>query len=434
MSYPKFNSFTPSSIFLVILVLVLVFPSFLIWVFDYQEQLRTSVSTVDYSRAINENFAHTLISFVCIVLVRYYSFFYDFKLKKLIYKQDSSLLFIKPRANGTSDIKIMYLLGYLSVLFVVIYVYSAGFNKLMALGSDKHLSDFRLYNSFDDVNRFAKALLQGARRLFFPFVLIYLTVLSYFYRVRLFERLLFSILFVISVLMTLDRGPLLMMLVMMIYLKLLRADRPIFYIMKYMPFLIGLVVLAGGLMSYIQHNLLNVSAGEVISSGFYFVWHRIGAAPSIAAIELSFLQFPATGDFLHLKYSRLMALIGGEYTGTNSVTSIYVAPVGYVGDLWRNFGSFGVISGSLFIGGYLRYLDKGVGKLDYPLKAAVCFSTITLTFYLTHGVLFSQGVLLQMSFLIAVLGFFKKANHNTKLSPPSRTSPHAFSKIVSNSK
>lgn len=161
-------------------------------------------------------------------------------------------------------------------------------------------------------------------------------------------------------------------------------------------------------MTYLQYNVLDVGFQQVISSGFYFFWHRVFTAPTIASIELSFITVPAFEDFLYLKYSRFSSLFGGVYIGTNSDTSIFVTPVGFVGDIWRNFGYWGIFCVSFILGVIFQFLDKNSMKLSTPMAIAFNFTILTLAFYLTNGVMFSQGVIIQIVFVIFVVFFFSR--------------------------
>ncbi len=106
-----------------------------------------------------------------------------------------------------------------------------------------------------------------------------------------------------------------------------------------------------------------------------------------------------------MKYSRLSALFGGTYVGTNTDTSIFVTPVGFVGDIWRNFGYLGVVFFSYVLGVIFQFLDRDSRKLSSPMGIAFNFTILTLSFYLTNGFMFSQGVMIQLVF---VAFFFSK--------------------------
>tara|TARA_B110000211_G_C13800816_1_gene430459 strand:+ start:26 stop:682 length:657 start_codon:yes stop_codon:yes gene_type:complete len=211
-----------------------------------------------------------------------------------------------------------------------------------------------------------------------------------------------------AVLITLDRGPLLMMFLLPIFVKVSFEKSPLKYLSKRIPFLVSAIIALGGSMTYLQYNVLDVGFQQVISSGFYFFWHRVFAAPTIASIELSFITVPAFEDFLYLKYSRLASLFGGVYIGTNSDTSIFVTPVGFVGDIWRNFGYLGIFFVSFVLGVIFQFLDKNSMKLSTPMAIAFNFTILTLAFYLTNGVMFSQGVIIQLVFVIFVVFFFSR--------------------------
>lgn len=390
------NIFSPSSLFIFIIFIGLLLPSFLIWALDYNEYLRVSVNEAVYREASYLNFLYTSISFFCIYFARYlFSVNNSSLLSKVIVSYDRG----KPLSHITGYF-LVRLMVLVSLIFLLIYIKEAGFNKILSLGSSMSSSDFRFYNSFDDVNRAAKSLLQVTRRLLLPYAVVFLLATNIIIPVRRNVRFTVIIMLSLSVIITLDRAPLMMMFVMYLYLYLLAVKKPIFTIFKILPLAVCSLIFLGGAMTYIQYNITNVDIETVLNSGFYFLWHRVGAAPSIAAIELSFIEMLYQTDYLSLKYSRLAAVFGGGYVGTNSDTSIFVAPVGYVGDLWRNFGPQGVVIGSLSIGLLLRKFDRLIINMNYPNRAAMTFTVLTLGFYLTHGGLFSQGVFVQIFFIL----------------------------------
>ena len=394
--------FLPSNIFLCIVTLVLLIPGFIVAVAGYQENLRVSVSPEVYSDAAYRNFYACGLMVVSFLLGKY-NFFIRGKFKRLYTRQPYIL------SGQNYEKSFLYFLLTLSVFFFAYYISMNGFGKVFNIGSAVTMADFRFSNSFDEVARVDKALLQITRRLFLPFVVAALLVRrsvllkedsTLFYATCL--------VFAASVLITLDRGPLLMMFLLPIFVTVSLVKSPLYYIGKKAPILIFAIILIGGAMTYLQYNVLNIGFEQVIYSGFYFLWHRVFAAPTIASIELSFITVPVLEDYLFLKYSRLSALFGGTYVGTNADTSIFVTPVGFVGDIWRNFGYLGVIFFSYVLGVIFQFLDRNSRKLSSPMGIAFDFTILTLSFYLTNGVMFSQGVMIQLAFVVFVAFFFSR--------------------------
>jgi oligosaccharide repeat unit polymerase len=398
----QYSNFLPSSIFLWVVVIVLLIPGLMVAVSGYQENLRVIVSYQVYNDAAYQNLYACCLMVISFLLGKY-NFFVQGKFKRLYRRQPYIL------SRYDYEQPFLYLLCTFSVAFFVYYIAMNGFGKVFSLGSAVTMAEFRLSGSFDEIARSDKALLQISRRLFLPFVVIALIVRRRFSRCD--NSILFyvaCIIFPASVLITLDRGPLLMMFLLPIFVTVSFVKSPLNYLARKTPVLLLAIIAIGGAMTYLQYNVLDVGFEQIMSSGFYFLWHRVFAAPTIASIELSFITFPAFEDYLFLKYSRLGALFGGVYVGTNTDTSIFVTPVGFVGDIWRNFGYFGILFVSFILGIIFQFLDKNSMKLSSPMAIALNFTILTLTFYLTNGLIFSQGVMIQLLFVIFVVFFFSR--------------------------
>ena len=79
--------------------------------------------------------------------------------------------------------------------------------------------------------------------------------------------------------------------------------------------------------------------------------------PSLTSYRYSFELIRNANDFLYLKYSRLFSLISGNYVNSSSADSIFVTPVGIVGDLWRNFGNLGIFIFGFITTSALNYIN-----------------------------------------------------------------------------
>lgn len=87
--------------------------------------------------------------------------------------------------------------------------------------------------------------------------------------------------------------------------------------------------------------------------------------PSLTSYRYSFELIRNANDFLYLKYSRLFSLISGNYVNSSSADSIFVTPVGIVGDLWRNFGNLGIFIFGFITTSALNYINLLYKKSNF---------------------------------------------------------------------
>jgi hypothetical protein len=398
----------PSSIFIFIIFFFLWLPSLYIYYSKLYINLWIQTSFAKYDSAALLFFVLTSISIVFYFLgVIFWKVFIDkntssaFAFKKLrLFIPDRASAPFLPVRNKHSNAGLIRILSYISLFFIFVYILNGGFQKIFLLGSDLSKMEFRFAETFADENSGIMALLQIARRVFLPLIIVVYAVFITFDKSsnKLFFRFLI-LAFFISVLITLDRAPLITFLLVFAYLWFLKAKIDIYFIYK-IPILIILVMLFGGTMTFIQHNITAFSLFEVFGTGLEFLWRRIWAAPTIVGIELSTHLFPVDSVKLNLQHSRIMALFGFERVGSQSDASIYVGPVSYIGDVWRNLGFTGVIAVSFLLGILLSFFDYVCRKIQLPYAAGIGIMTITFAFYLTHGVFFSMGVFFQMFFML----------------------------------
>ncbi len=298
--------------------------------------------------------------------------------------------------------KKVLILGLITSLFVWISFVFGGYEKLLLFGSDLGRHEYRLIG-FDDRSRILTAILQIARRLTLPFCIIYLYLLS---RSLLsngspgIENALYYLIFslFVGIVMTLDRGPFMMIIILLFYLRYCVAKN-VFRFIILMPFLFFFIILTSGFVSFVQHNMHGFTIYQVIDAGLNFIVNRAILAPSFVAIELSYGLFDFESQKLYLQYSRLTALFTGNYVGTTQDNSIYVGPVGAVADIWRNLGLTGVSVIGFLLGLYYGVIDTILRRCDPIAQVSISFTTITLVFYLVYGTFFSQGVFLQLFFI-----------------------------------
>ncbi|MFQ1702710.1 O-antigen polymerase [Loktanella agnita] len=303
--------------------------------------------------------------------------------------------------------RIVYWAALFSALLVWVIFFSGGYEKVAQYGLNINQLDYRLIGA-NDTNRAVTALIQITRRLVLPFAIVYFIVLNWYSRTYsrwLLPFLIFSL--VISVIMTLERGPLMLVIVMLFYAEFIRS-RSLTRLFLICLTLFCAIIMLGGAMTFIQYNIQDFDLGDITFTGWDFISNRAVMAPNFVPIELSYGLFDFSSEKLLLRFSRLTGLITGNYVGTLQHNSIYVGPVGAIADIWRNLGIFGVISIGFLLGLYFSHLDRAVKTLDPAARAAATFTVISLVFYFYYGTFFSQGVFLQIFALLAIVRIFRR--------------------------
>lgn len=295
----------------------------------------------------------------------------------------------------------------IGIIFTTLYFVQGGYQKLLLFGSNIDEWAFRLIG-YDDRSRFLIAGLEASRRVLLPLGVSYLFVL---FRLGNSEGILRFLVIgavfqLLGAAMTLDRAPILLFFVMFLFVnsclgmtfgKLARTL--ILAILVIMPI--------AGLTTFLQYNIRSFSLSDIVETGQNFLLHRTLIVPSIASIELSFVQFPEGSEKLMLRFSRLTALFGGEYVGTEDINSMFVTPVGAIADVWRNFGSTGIVMSGVGLAIYFNQLDRMMRNLNPVACIVHSFNALSLAFYFVFGVLFSQGILFQMLLGYAFLYYEK---------------------------
>lgn len=299
--------------------------------------------------------------------------------------------------------RVFFYMALASIGLVWIYTVTGGYEKIAVFGQDISKLDYRLIG-FDE-NRITTALLQIARRLTLPFCAVYF-ILMYNYSDKysgfFIAILLFS--FLTGIIVTLDRGPFMLFLVMLGYIYFCMASNAAKVMLNGL-FLVLAMFLLGGVLSFIQHNIQDFSFSEVVVTGNAFLVNRAWMAPNFVPIELSYGLFGIETPKLWLEHARIVALFTGNYVGTLEDDSLFVGPVGAVADIWRNTGFEGIILIGFLLGLYFYKIEQMINKSDPAIKVASSFTIITLIFYFIYGTFFSQGVFLQLIFLYFILRF-----------------------------
>lgn len=408
----------PSHSFLLVLVFLVFLPNAYMYAFDFYSERWVSLGEDNYKEA----------SGLALTSTSLYLFFFilGYATLKIIKKRSAQREFIRIREDQIpnksllvsyySNInvfcilhkhKIILLITVISSFLVWVNFILGGYEKISLLGSDMSKQDFRLIG-FDDKSRILTAILQIARRLLLPFGIVYIIFINRYHNIysrKVVAYLLITL--VVGIIITLDRAPVMMFIIMVAYIKYcsMRRASQIIYIG---PLVVSIIILLGGSLTYIQHNLQDYNFIDVISTGTQFLFNRAILAPNYVPIELSYGKFDLNSDKLLLEYTRLNALFGGAYVGTTELSSQYVSPVGSIADIWRNLGFPGIIAISYMLGLYYGRLDQLVKQCDPVSQCAISFTAITLSFYFLYGTFFSQGVFLQIIFIYIATKYLVK--------------------------
>jgi hypothetical protein len=111
------------------------------------------------------------------------------------------------------------------------------------------------------------------------------------------------------------------------------------------------------------------------------------------ALTYSFSEIDGLNEPLKLQFSRIGVLWGQEYIGTMNDNSIYVAPVGIIGDIWRNFGFLPMIFFGSLISSIFIIITYYTNRCIMLFRLPIAFLSIIWSFYVIVGSLFSIGVL-----------------------------------------
>lgn len=152
--------------------------------------------------------------------------------------------------------------------------------------------------------------------------------------------------------LTLDRAPPVAFLVMVMLGYIMSENMSVFRAI-FRPFLLLIFIFAltvGGLISTVQYQSEFTFGNHIDNMEHVFFYRILQDVPYMAAI--AFETFNQSSGFLFGKSMRILSILPGYEYVESQYSSIYspAAPVGFVADLWRNFGWFGVIGGTILIG------------------------------------------------------------------------------------
>jgi hypothetical protein len=165
---------------------------------------------------------------------------------------------------------------------------------------------------------------------------------------------------------------------------------------------LGFIIFTGGFITMVQYNDFNIDFFILLRQGLSVLLNRVIFDPSLMSLVFSFSEINGNLEPLMLKFSRISVLWGGSYVGTFDENSRFVAPVGIVGDIWRNFGHVGLLYISSIFSTFLMVVSGMQKKVNIYMKFPIFFLSVVLSFYLIVGSLFSVGPIV-LIFIILII-------------------------------
>lgn len=284
----------------------------------------------------------------------------------------------------------VYSILFVSMVFIVLYSFNGGLEKMRLLGSGIDGRDFR-FMGFDDVPRYYTAGLAVARRFLLPILIIYFYI-KVLYKIGNHKKLLVFLitLQLYASMLTFARAPFLTLVVGLTVVNFFVSDNKIKQVVYLIIYIIVMLVTAG-IVTNLQYNITNFTLSGVLTTGMDFLVNRAWFVPNVVPINLTFSDYSLYSSPLFLEYSRLWGIFGIEVVGTAEQNSIYVSPVGYIGDIWRNFSWLGLIISGVAFALLFRHLDKIIFRLSLVGALIYVFLILAMVFYWIMGVVFSQG-------------------------------------------
>lgn len=265
-------------------------------------------------------------------------------------------------------------------------------------------------------NRFAsrklpkvvQLLFEIARRVQLPWCMLF----TYFMRHRhggkwkiLFPC--FALLTLIVSSLTLDRSPVLAVFAMLgaAYLVSNNGSRRLNWLYLLSILVAGLVT--GGAVTVFQYQQESASASEFINAAWYVATERVFRSPIEMALY-AFEDYNYDTVFCHGQYIRALSFLPGinyAESMSNDAPRFAMAPVTFVGDLWRNWGWPGVIMGAMVIAYIFQVIQRIFGDNLSPARSSAFVLVMLGTLTMIHGK--ATGIMtLSVIFLGAMLGIF----------------------------
>lgn len=251
-------------------------------------------------------------------------------------------------------------------------------------------------------------LFEILRRVILPICVLYAYFMSYVYRGRWVYRfwVLLSVTLIIN-LLTLDRGPFIGLFALLLLAFLLARNKSIWKVSfsPKMLLLIALVALVGGGISVAQYQS-DFSWGLMLTNSFYVLTYRI-LQDAAFMCSLAFELFNYDSGLLYGKCIRLFSILPGfNYVhsvnsyNAFSVNAFSLAPVSFVGDLWRNWGWPGIITGPICIGFIYQFVQLKLFREKNVIILSLQVFLILGSILIIHGNLL--GVVTTSIFLSGV--------------------------------
>lgn len=386
----KQSYFSPSGVTFYVFLFLNLLPGLFMLATNWQEGLYFEINDVEYEYATYSYVKCVALFMTLFGISSYLSGGSPFSIKKNFEIVDGETKRQKKLAN------FYYIMCLVGVIFTLVYLILGGYEKLLLLSTNTDSWAFRI-TGYDDRSRFLIAMLEASRRILLPMGVVFL-FLQWRLKGGRNSGIAVAVIAAFQILgaaMTLDRAPILLFFVQFAFVIIcLGASATRILVVS----VLGIVMLGiiAGITTFLQYNISTFSMTDVVEAGSNFIVHRTILVPSVASIELSFVQFPADAEKLMLAYSRLGALVGREYVGTEALSSLYVTPVGLVGDVWRNFGYGGIVVTGMLAGIFFGWMDRTVARVKGKTAIVHSFNSLSLACYFIFGVLFSQGVLFQI--------------------------------------
>ena len=148
-------------------------------------------------------------------------------------------------------------------------------------------------------------------------------------------------------------------------------------------FVICLALLLGGIVKRAQYQL-DIDVGQMANYMSQILVSRIWLDPSYMCLA-AFHEYNAATMFLHGHSIKLFSFFGLEFTHFSSI--------GFVGDLWVNFGWWGILIGSFTLGFILQSAQLLFHKKTDILRFAIFVLLLVNSVWIIYGSVLSIMVL-----------------------------------------
>lgn len=314
---------------------------------------------------------------------------------------------------------VVNILGIVGAILSILYILLGGYKKILLLGTDIDGVDFR-FIGLKDVPIYLALPMEVSRRLILPLVLLAQYSIN---RItsnpnRNLYYFIFFTFFSIS-LINLDRGPILMLIVLWTY-KLVTGTHNNLFKVLIICATIPIVGFTAAFVTFIQYNNLEFDFSDVLKTLDAILINRIILSPVKMAQLWVFDNQAQLIEPLFLQYSRIGVLWGQAYITAGDNNSYLVAPVGIIADTYRNFGLSNMVFVGFFIGSLFSIIERQNKKLPEVMLVPINFIALILVMYLYYGNLFSLGPFALVIFLLIApalyqILFVNSRNRDTKL-------------------